>query len=315
MMRFMLYYMYEGKPHTLQDLRMQYQLPCGMVSQIQTKGFDQRDWRLYAPSRVWNCCRKRIYCTWVRVRSNGPRSLFCFRPAEIIHYSDSKISKRYFRAETLRAFSRNKTKVVERTTLKANRNGKSFLCTCCGYKGDADHTAGINIKARYLDKNLSKICEDNKYNHKVLQSKLSGYYSRKNELYKQQHPEKFVKKQNSEEQAASATWTLGTYELRFCIIAWLYADSRRRYFCCTPWTCCGFIPKGLGSWRIERQTSPFDARQFNCRVVHRTNLALRRSKQCGRVFSLRSNAFFESSFYIPAKRWGCMLLYCSFVPP
>lgn len=88
---------------------------------------------------------------------------------------------------------------------KANRNGKSFLCTCCGYKGDADHTAGINIKARYLDKNLSKICEDNKYNHKVLQSKLSGYYSRKNELYKQQHPEKFVKKQNSEEQAASAT--------------------------------------------------------------------------------------------------------------
>ena len=105
MMRFMLYYMYEGKPHTLQDLRMQYQLPCGMVSQIQTKGFDQ----------------------------------------------------------------------------------------------------GINIKARYLDKNLSKICEDNKYNHKVLQSKLSGYYSRKNELYKQQHPEKFVKKQNSEEQAASAT--------------------------------------------------------------------------------------------------------------
>ena len=76
---------------------------------------------------------------------------------------------------------------------KANRNGKSFLCTCCGYKGDADHTAGINIKARYLDKNLSKICEDNKYN------------SRKNELYKQQHPEKFVKKQNSEEQAASAT--------------------------------------------------------------------------------------------------------------
>lgn len=88
---------------------------------------------------------------------------------------------------------------------KANRNGKSFLCTCCGYKGDADHTAGINIKARYLDKNLSKICEDNKYNHKVLQSKLSGYYSRKNELYKQQHPEKFVKKQNFEEQAASAT--------------------------------------------------------------------------------------------------------------
>lgn len=88
---------------------------------------------------------------------------------------------------------------------KANRNGKSFLCTCCGYKGDADHTAGINIKARYLDKNLSKICEDNKYNHKVLQSKLKGYYSRKNELYKQQHPEKFVKKQNPEEQAASAT--------------------------------------------------------------------------------------------------------------
>ena len=40
---------------------------------------------------------------------------------------------------------------------------------------------------------------------KVLQSKLSGYYSRKNELYKQQHPEKFVKKQNSEEQATSAT--------------------------------------------------------------------------------------------------------------
>lgn len=87
---------------------------------------------------------------------------------------------------------------------KANRNGKSFLCTCCGYKGDADHTAGINIKARYLNKNLSKICEDNKYNHKVLQSKLKGYYSRKNELYKQQHPEKFVKKQNPEEQAASA---------------------------------------------------------------------------------------------------------------
>ena len=63
------------------------------------------------------------------MRSNGPRSLFCFRPAEIIHYSDSKISKRYFRAETLRAFSRNKTKVVERTTLESLilcRN--SWLC-------------------------------------------------------------------------------------------------------------------------------------------------------------------------------------------
>ena len=57
MMRFMLYYMYEGKPHTLQDLRMQYQLPCGMVIpkglgswriERQTSPFDARQFNCRA---------------------------------------------------------------------------------------------------------------------------------------------------------------------------------------------------------------------------------------------------------------------------
>ena len=201
MMRFMLYYMYEGKPHTLQDLRMQYQLPCGMVSQIKdavlsyVSSLDKETITVLELLDIREFNKSR--------RVNGMFSCF----------ARGKAQQKLMQTLNWKGF--DFVEVVPDYTSqvcpecsnldKANRNGKSFLCTCCGYKGDADHTAGINIKARYLDKNLSKICEDNKYNHKVLQSKLSGYYSRKNELYKQQHPEKFVKKQNSEEQAASET--------------------------------------------------------------------------------------------------------------
>lgn len=44
-----------------------------------------------------------------------------------------------------------------------SRHGKSFKCTCCGYKDDADHVGSINIKARATDEEILNACDQYRY--------------------------------------------------------------------------------------------------------------------------------------------------------
>ena len=67
-----------------------------------------------------------------------------------------------------------------------NRNGKSFKCTCCGHKDDADHNAAINIKNRFYDEEVSAIC-DKYYNSSKRQEAIKDLYKRRNEEYCKQH--------------------------------------------------------------------------------------------------------------------------------
>ena len=47
-----------------------------------------------------------------------------------------------------------------------NRNGKSFICTVCNHKDDADHNAAVNIGQRAFDEEMNEIVEKYKYNTK-----------------------------------------------------------------------------------------------------------------------------------------------------
>ena len=72
---------------------------------------------------------------------------------------------------------------------KKNRNGKNFLCTCCGYKDDADHVGGINIKARAENKELMELCDKNIHNHHNLRNSLVEYYAAIRTKYINEHTE------------------------------------------------------------------------------------------------------------------------------
>lgn len=69
-----------------------------------------------------------------------------------------------------------------------NRSGKTFSCTCCGHKDDADHNGSVNIKARAEDKELLALCEKYKYQHKALQGQMKILYATRNQEWKTQHP-------------------------------------------------------------------------------------------------------------------------------
>lgn len=69
-------------------------------------------------------------------------------------------------------------------TDKANRNGKSFKCQCCGYEADADYVRALNIKARAEDKEILDVCEKYKYNHDEMQKHIKMVYHARNEKYK-----------------------------------------------------------------------------------------------------------------------------------
>ena len=69
----------------------------------------------------------------------------------------------------------------------ANRNGKSFCCTCCGYRDDADHVGGINIGKRIGDTEVMELCERLKYNHKRMQAELKVLYAERNAAYIEEH--------------------------------------------------------------------------------------------------------------------------------
>lgn len=70
---------------------------------------------------------------------------------------------------------------------KDNRDGKIFRCTCCGYTGDADHTASLNIKERVEDRKLLALCQEHRYSQKGLQKAIKQWCKEKNQVYKQQN--------------------------------------------------------------------------------------------------------------------------------
>lgn len=61
----------------------------------------------------------------------------------------------------------------------ANRNGKRFVCTCCGFKDDADHVGSLNIKSRADDKEITELCKKYQYQHTSLQKNLKELYARR----------------------------------------------------------------------------------------------------------------------------------------
>ena len=67
---------------------------------------------------------------------------------------------------------------------KNNRDGKRFACLCCGHTDDADHVGGVNIRARYRDTEIRKICSDNLYDHRKMQADLRDMYRQRNEAWK-----------------------------------------------------------------------------------------------------------------------------------
>lgn len=58
---------------------------------------------------------------------------------------------------------------------KNNRNAQSFNCTCCGFKGNADHVGGINIGERAIDKKINAIIS-RCHTHKETAEALRKYY-------------------------------------------------------------------------------------------------------------------------------------------
>ena len=70
---------------------------------------------------------------------------------------------------------------------KENRHEKVFRCTCCGYTGDADYTASLNIRERAEDKTLLALCKEHRYSRKGLQKAVKRWCEEKNQIYKQQN--------------------------------------------------------------------------------------------------------------------------------
>lgn len=64
-----------------------------------------------------------------------------------------------------------------------NRHHKEFTCTCCGYTGDADHVASINIRDRADDAEILNLCEQYKYDHQGLQNSMKIVYMGRHDKY------------------------------------------------------------------------------------------------------------------------------------
>ena len=65
-----------------------------------------------------------------------------------------------------------------------NRGGKTFLCTCCGHRDDADHNASVNIRDRASDREIQKVCSDYRYDHKSMQEHLKIVYVSRHGRYR-----------------------------------------------------------------------------------------------------------------------------------
>lgn len=67
---------------------------------------------------------------------------------------------------------------------KNSREGKRFVCTCCGYRDDADHVGALNILERITNPELKSLCEKYQYQAKARGQALIQYYrNRHNDLY------------------------------------------------------------------------------------------------------------------------------------
>ena len=68
----------------------------------------------------------------------------------------------------------------------ANRKGKAFCCTCCGYTDDADHVGGINIGNRISDTEVMELCKK-PLAHAKMQKALKALYAERNAAWKETH--------------------------------------------------------------------------------------------------------------------------------
>ena len=72
----------------------------------------------------------------------------------------------------------------------ANRSGKVFHCTKCGYTDDADHNASVNIAARASDKEILQLKEKHHFSHKAFQKELKALYEKRCRNYFQAQKKK-----------------------------------------------------------------------------------------------------------------------------
>ncbi len=73
-------------------------------------------------------------------------------------------------------------------TAKENRNAKAFVCTCCGYRDDADHNGAVNIRARAEDTEILDVCAENLYRPKQRQFGIKRILDRRHQIWLSAHP-------------------------------------------------------------------------------------------------------------------------------
>jgi putative transposase len=69
-----------------------------------------------------------------------------------------------------------------------NRRGKSFICTVCKHKDDADHNAAINIERRAFDDEVKEIVGKYTYNTKKRHEAIKKLYAERHRSYKKDTP-------------------------------------------------------------------------------------------------------------------------------
>ena len=86
---------------------------------------------------------------------------------------------------------------------KESRNGKRFVCTCCGHSDDADHVGSVNIKSRVSDEEISSVCEKNKYNKELRHSAIRAIFAARHAAWREIHPNEILTEKKDIEKAAS----------------------------------------------------------------------------------------------------------------
>lgn len=61
-----------------------------------------------------------------------------------------------------------------------NRKQKTFLCTCCGHKDDADHNASRNISMRVEDEEVLAACEKYQYDKIARHKSIKAIFKKRN---------------------------------------------------------------------------------------------------------------------------------------
>ena len=76
-----------------------------------------------------------------------------------------------------------------------NRDGKSFNCTVCNYKEDADYVASMNIKDRAFNQEIKVIKSQYKYDTDKRHRKLREYFKQKHQSWLEDNPKYQVQEQ------------------------------------------------------------------------------------------------------------------------